>query len=293
MEFESINDLVNLANREGTNISDIVLSAESDSTGLTKVYLINRMQQNYTAMQQSVHEGLKKDMKSASKLSGGNAFKLNEAYKAKKIPQDIYTNAMIKALAISEYNACMGRIVASPTAGSCGILPAVLISAMEHYNFPEEDIVKSLFTAGGIGMVISKKATISGAEGGCQAECGSAAAMAAGALTELLGGTPMMVSHACAITLKSYMGLVCDPVAGLVEVPCVKRNALGSVNAISAASMAISGIESAIPADEVIETMGVVGKQLPKELRETSMGGLAQTPTAKEISKRLHDSLSV
>jgi L-serine dehydratase len=287
MEFESLDRLIALANASGTTISEIVISAEAEAAGVSKEFIFDRMRRNYLTMQQSVSEGLQKDVKSASKLSGGDAYKLKEAYQEKKILQDVFTNAMIKALAVSELNACMGKIVASPTAGSCGILPAALISAAECYHFSETDVIRALFTAGGIGMVIAKKATLSGAEGGCQAECGSAAAMAAGALTELLGGTPAMVAHACALSLKSYLGLICDPVAGLVEVPCVKRNAMGAVNALSAATMATAGIESKIPADEVIEVMGTVGRCLPKELRETSLGGIAQTPTAKDISKRL------
>ena len=232
--------------------------------------------------------GLQKDLKSASGLSGGNAYKLHRAIETGYVIRGVLLGkAIVKALAISEFNACMGRVVAAPTAGSCGIIPSVLITAMEEYQLPEEKVVMGLFTAAGLGMVIAKLASISGAEGGCQAECGSAAAMAAAALVELLGGTPGMAAHACAMALKNSMGLVCDPVAGLVEVPCVKRNASGAANAIVAANMALAGIESTIPADEVIIAMKSVGDIMSPALKETAQGGIAATPTARKLAKRI------
>ena len=187
-----------------------------------------------------------------------------------------------KAIAVSENNARMGRIVAAPTAGSCGIIPAVLITIAEEYNIPERKVIMALFTSAAIGMVIANRASISGAEGGCQAECGSASAMAACAAVEMMGGTPKMVSNACAIALKSVLGLVCDPVGGLVEVPCIKRNASGAANALTAAEMALAGVESVIPADEVIDAMRSIGNLMPGVLKETAEGGLAATPTAKK-----------
>ena len=189
-------------------------------------------------------------------------------------------------MAVSNVNASMGRIVASPTAGSCGIIPE-LITIAEKMNKTDDYIINALFTAGAVGKVIAQNATLAGAEGGCQAECGSAGAMAAAAAVELSGGTPRQAGHAVAIVLKSIMGLVCDPVAGLVEVPCIKRNGMGAVHAILAADMALSGIESVIPPDEVIKAMGEIGRMMPEQLKETALGGLATTPTGKRIRKKL------
>jgi L-serine dehydratase len=191
--------------------------------------------------------------------------------------------AMLYALAAAEENARMGRIVAAPTAGSCGILPGVVLAVGEEMKIERERLVLSLFTAGAVGRAIAETAALSGADGGCQAECGSASAMAAAACVELCGGTTNHQAHAAALAIKFVMGLVCDPVCGLVEVPCVKRNASGAVNALAAASLALAGIESVIPADEVISAMGQVGKQIPPELRETAKGGLAVTNTAKKL----------
>ncbi len=205
----------------------------------------------------------------------------------KSICGKVIGEAIAKALAVSETNACMGKIVAAPTAGSCGILPAALLTVMEAYQVQEHDAVMSLFTAAGFGMVIAKKASIAGAEGGCQAECGSASAMAAAALAEVMGGTPQMAGNACAIALKNILGLVCDPVAGLVEIPCIKRNASGVTNAFTAADMALAGIESAIPPDEVIEAMKKIGDAMPNSLKETAEGGLAVTPTGKKLYQKV------
>ena len=185
-------------------------------------------------------------------------------------------------------NAVMGRIVACPTAGSCGIVPAVLYAAMKRHKKKEEDILRALFTAAGIGMVIDQNASIAGAAGGCQAECGSAAGMAAGALAELAGGTPQQVGNAAALAIKNLLGLACDPVAGLVEVPCVKRNGFAAVHAMLAADMSLAGVESVIPVDEVIEAMNRIGRALPKSLRETSEGGLAVTKTGLAMAKKIY-----
>jgi len=192
-----------------------------------------------------------------------------------------------RAIAVSEYNAAMGKVVAAPTAGSCGILPGTIVSMLEEGLCDERAAVMALFTAGAIGMVIAQQASIAGAQGGCQAECGSASAMAAAALVELCGGTPAQSAHACAMAIKNQLGLVCDPVAGLVEVPCVNRNVMGAVNALSCAEMALSGVESAIPCDEVIDAMRAVGDALPASLRETGSGGLAATPTGRRLAERL------
>ena len=191
---------------------------------------------------------------------------------------------------MGESNACMRRVVAAPTAGACGVMPAVLIPLYWRGNIPEEKMLEAMFTASGIGAVIAYRACISGAAGGCQAEIGSASAMAAGALVYLRGGTEEQLCHAVAMALKNLMGLVCDPVAGLVEVPCIKRNVIGAVNAIAAADMALAGIESRIPVDEVIDAMGEVGRRLPVELRETALGGLAATPTGRAVKAGMSSS---
>ena len=180
----------------------------------------------------------------------------------------------------------MGKVCAAPTAGSCGIIPAAVLTMQEEHRISDDTAVRALFTASAIGMVIAQNASISGAEGGCQAECGSASAMAAAALVEMAGGTPQQVSHACAIALKNILGLVCDPVAGLVEIPCIKRNAMGTANAFVAAELALAGIESAIPADEVIIAMKRIGDSLPVSLKETADGGLADTPTARKLQEQ-------
>lgn len=194
---------------------------------------------------------------------------------------------MARAIAASECNAAMGRIVAAPTAGSCGIIPGTVVSMLEEGRCTERDAVLALFTSGAFGMVIAKQAFIAGAQGGCQAECGSAAAMAAAALVELLGGTPEQSAHACAIAVKNQLGLVCDPVAGLVEIPCIKRNVAGIMIAFSAAEMAMAGIESKIPVDECIAAMREVGEALPKGLKETARGGLAATPTGIRMKEQI------
>ena len=191
------------------------------------------------------------------------------------------------ALKTGECNACMRRIVAAPTAGASGVLPAVLLPLQARDGLDDEAMVRALYVSAGFGQVIATRASISGAEGGCQAEVGSASGMAAAALVSVMGGTPEQMAHACAMALSNTLGLVCDPVAGLVEVPCIKRNVIGAMNAIAAADMALAGIESRIPVDEVIEAMGDVGRRLPEECRETALGGLAATPTGRAVKERM------
>ena len=196
------------------------------------------------------------------------------------------SDVMAGALRMGECNACMKRIVAAPTAGACGVLPAVLLPYRRHFGASEEALVKALYVAAGFGMVIAGRASISGAEGGCQAEIGSAAAMAAPALVHLLGGTPEQMANACSMAVKNLLGLVCDPVGGLVEVPCVKRNVIGAMDALSAAQMALAGIESRVPPDQVLDAMAEVGQSLPHTLRETGKGGLAATPFGLEYAPK-------
>jgi len=288
LRYDSVEELVQAAEKRKTNISDIVLEDQAQEMDRSVDDIYEQMENNAKVMREAIDGALQPNIKSASGLSGGDAYKLHRAIEqGKSLGGGLMDKVLVKALAIAESNACMGRIVAAPTAGSCGILPAVLLTFQEEKNVSQTKMVMSLFTAAAIGMVIAKRASISGAEGGCQAECGSAAAMAAAALVEMMGGSPRMASHACAIALKSVLGLVCDPVAGLVEIPCIKRNAMGASNAIVAAQLAMAGIESLIPVDEVIDAMKEVGDLLVPSLRETGEGGLAATPKARELAKKI------
>ena len=288
ISYDSIQELVDKAKKKGKLISELVLEDQARQMEQSQDELFEQMRASLQVMAEAAAKGLSAVSKSASGLSGGDANKMRRAVEAgRTLSGKVLSEILAKALAIAEVNACMGRIVAAPTAGSCGIIPAVLLTLQEENNLAEDQVVMSLFTAAGLGMVIARKASISGAEGGCQAECGSAAAMAAAAAVELMGGTPQMCAHACAMALKSVLGLVCDPVAGLVEVPCVKRNASGAANALIAAEMALAGIESTIPVDEVIGAMKAIGDAMPKSLKETAEGGLAATPTAKKIAREI------
>jgi L-serine dehydratase len=279
LNYDSLQELVETALERNKNISDIVLSDQAIQLGKTTDELYDVMRINLNVMQEAIENGVNTSVKSSSGLSGGDAYKMRQALEQNNIfTGRVLAKALSNALAVSEVNACMGRIVAAPTAGSCGILPAVLVTLQQERNIPEEKVVMSLFTAAALGMIIAKKASISGAEGGCQAECGSASGMAAAAAVEILGGTPKMAEHACAMALKNILGLVCDPVAGLVEVPCIKRNASGAANALISAEMAI-------PADEVIEAMRQIGLNMPQSLKETAKGGLAATPTGQKIAQ--------
>ena len=288
ISYRSIDELVNAAAAANTNIGSVVIGQQALEQGCSTHELYQQMADNLQVMREAIEFGLRPGHRSPSGLSGGDAYRLREAVEqGRTVGGTFLGKALVRALAVAEVNASMGRIVAAPTAGACGILPAALLTAMEERDIPEERVILGLFTAGGIGLVISKQATISGAQGGCQAECGSAAAMAAAALVEMVQGSPQQAAHACAIALKNVLGLVCDPVAGLVEVPCIKRNALGVANALAAADLALAGIESVIPADEVIEAMRSVGSLMPCALKETAEGGLAATPTGKLLAKEL------
>ena len=287
-KFETVQELVKLAREKNSKISEIVLSREVQTSERSRDEIWNDMKKNLQVMKDSVRKGLEMEGKSPSGLVGGDARKINKLrLEGKTLSGDAISKVVVYALAVSEINACMGRIVACPTAGSCGILPGALLAAGEILDSTDEELISALFTSAGIGIVIATNASISGAEGGCQAECGSASAMAAGAIVELAGGTPEQVAQGVALALKNSLGLVCDPVAGLVEVPCVKRNGFIAPQALVSADLALAGVESVIPVDEVIHAMGQIGKALPVELRETAGGGLAKTPTALEIEARL------
>lgn len=289
IKYYSVSELVNKANALNKNISELVIAQQAEELETTPQELYDKMLKSLEVMKESVNEGLNPELRSASGMSGGSAFKMQSYVdKGNSLCGRTFGMALAKALAVAELNSCMGKIVAAPTAGACGILPAAVLTIAETNDVEEEKIVMSLFTASAIGMVIAHLASISGAEGGCQAECGSASAMAAAALVEIAGGSPEMVAHACAIALKNILGLVCDPVAGLVEVPCNKRNAGSVANAFAAAEMALAGIESAIPCDEVIVAMKKVGDLMSYTLKETSEGGLAATPSAKRMSREIY-----
>ena len=290
ISYDSIQELVDKAKKKGKRISELVLEDQARQMEQSQDELFEQMRASLQVMAEAAAKGLSAVSKSASGLSGGDANKMRRAVEAgRTLSGKVLSEILAKALAIAEVNASMGRLVDAPTAGSCGIIPAVLLTLQEENDLSEERVVMSLFTAAGLGMVIARKASISGAEGGCQAECGSAAAMAAAAAVELMGGTPQMCAHACAMALKSVLGLVCDPVAGLVEVPCVQRNVMGAMNALSCAEMALSGVSFPIPCDEVIDAMRAVGDALPSSLRETGAGGLAATPTGRRVAEALRE----
>lgn len=288
LKYNTVEELVEAAASNHKKISEIVLEQQAGDMESTMEAVYATMESSFDVMRQSVISGLDETLRSPSGLSGGSAAKLKKAVEeGKNHYGHLLGNAISMALAVTEFNSCMGKIVAAPTAGSCGVIPAALISVMDEYDLPKRDIVMSLFTASAIGMVIAKCASIAGAEGGCQAEVGSASAMAAAALTEIFDGTPQMVSDSCAIALKNTMGLVCDPVAGLVEVPCIKRNAMGVANAFTASELALAGIKSVIPADEVILAMRQVGQLMSTSLKETAEGGLAATPTGCRLCRQI------
>jgi L-serine dehydratase len=289
MKYESIQELVDAAVSSNEKISTVVLRDQAAAMDKTELELWEKMEIDFEVMKQSVITGGEKDLRSMSGLTGGEGFLMREyANGGKSLCGPFLAGAMSRALSVSGCNAAMGRIVAAPTAGSCGIIPGCLISMCEDRGVSEKDAIMSLFTAGAFGMVIASRASIAGAEGGCQAECGSASAMAAAALVELMGGTPGQCADACALVIASQLGLVCDPVGGLVEIPCIKRNATGVMLAFSCADMVLAGIRSKIPADECLDAMREVGDALPNSLKETAKGGLAATPTAIKLLKKIH-----
>ena len=283
MEYTTINELVETAKENGISVGEAVLKDQAAQMEQTEEHLLAQMEESLQVMEKAVESGMDPGLRSTSGLTGGDAWKMMKYGKTGGMTGSFMTGAMARALAVSEYNAAMGKIVAAPTAGSCGIMPGCLVSVMKERGIAREKILRGMFTAAGFGMVIAKRASVSGAQGGCQAECGSAAAMTAAALTEIMGGTPQQAAAACAIALKNQLGLVCDPVAGLVEIPCIKRNVAGIMIAFSSADMALAGITSRIPADEVVDAMKEVGDSLPCALKETAQGGLANTPTARRM----------
>ncbi|MBR0026809.1 MAG: L-serine ammonia-lyase, iron-sulfur-dependent, subunit alpha [Clostridia bacterium] len=287
-DFISGDELLLLTETQGLSIAEIMLRRETARSDLSREEIIAEMRRNLDTMRSSVHKGLTERQKSVSGLSGGDAelllkySKTPDAFSGEKV-----LKAVASSMAVVEVNASMGRIVAAPTAGASGILPGALLECGKERGWDDDTLIMGLFAASAVGMLIARNASISGAAGGCQAETGAAASMAAAALVECAGGSPLKALHAAAIALKNVLGLVCDPVAGLVECPCIKRNAIGAANAMLSADLALAGIESMIPFDEVVSSMKRVGSSMAADLRETARGGLATTPTGKALKKRL------
>ncbi|GKX32232.1 L-serine dehydratase, iron-sulfur-dependent subunit alpha [Vallitalea longa] len=289
MNYKNGKELLAICREKNIAIYDVAILNESVNSSLTEEEIYNVMKDSLDIMKSSIKKGLDENEKNIiGFMIGGEAKKLKKFYENNKsICGKTMSKAISYALSVMEVNVSMGRIVACPTAGSCGVVPAVLLAVMEKFNLDEDTVVKGLLTSSAVGIIIGKNACLSGAEGGCQAEIGSASAMAAAAIVEMLGGTPEQALNASAIALKNLMGLVCDPVAGLVEAPCAKRNAIGTSNAMISAEMTLAGIKSVIPFDEVVVAMGKVGKMLPVNLRETAEGGIATTPTGRKLRKKI------
>ena len=287
MALDSMKEIFERSARENIPFWEIVLQYDMEERQVSRQASMAKMLSTWQAIQDAA-DSYTGTQRSVSGLVGGDGLKMRlYARRGESIGGEFMDEVIVQAISMAESNACMRRIVAAPTAGSCGVVPAVLLPLCEREHYTQHELLEALYVASGIGAVIAYRASISGAAGGCQAEIGTASAMAAGALVSLRGGTNEQIGHAVAMALKNLMGLVCDPVAGLVEGPCVKRNVIGAVNAISAADMALAGIESRIPVDEVIDAMGEVGRRMPVEFRETALGGLAATPTGKAVKERM------
>ena len=290
MALASMSEIFERMARNGQEFWEVVLADDMDERQVSREASMAKMLTTWQAMQDAAdsYTGRKR---SVSGLVGGDGMKMRQyTFRGCAMTGGYVSEVIAEALSMAESNACMCRIVAAPTAGACGVLPAVLLPLCKYEEISQHQLLEALYVASGIGAIIARRACIAGASGGCQAEIGTASAMAAGALVALRGGTGQQIGHAVAMALKNLMGLVCDPVAGLVEVPCVKRNVIGAVNAVSVADMAMAGITSCIPVDEVIDAMGEVGRRMPVEFRETALGGLAVTPTGKAINEKMRQS---
>lgn len=287
--YQSVKDLVQTAETQRKPLSELVIAAECHESGLNREEVWQRMRANLLTMRAAIKQGENElGVRSKTGLTGGEAIKLKKyRAKGKTLSGDVMMAAVENAIATNEVNAAMGVICATPTAGSSGTLPGALFMLEQRLRLNEDQMIRFLFTAGGLGLIIANHAGIAGATGGCQEEVGSASAMAAAAAVEAAGGTPEQSSQALAIALSNLLGLVCDPIAGLVEIPCVKRNAIGAGNALIAADMALAGCTSMIPADECISALDKVGRSMPVELRETGLGGLAGTPTGQAIKTKI------
>lgn len=287
MSYTSLDEIISEARKKQTSFWEVILQDDLEERKVTREASMDQMKATWEAILHA-SENYEGKLKSSSNLVGGDGQRMTEYMQTKEPLTGSFVGEVIaEALRMAESNACMKRIVAAPTAGACGVLPAVLVPYYNHGRARESRIVEAMYVSAGIGQVIASRASISGAAGGCQAEIGSASAMAAGALTYLEGGNDSQICHSAAMALKNLLGLVCDPVAGLVEVPCVKRNVIGAMNALSCADMALAGIESRIPPDQVIDAMKEVGDKMDSTLRETGLGGLAATQRGMEIAEHL------
>ncbi|WP_186306452.1 L-serine ammonia-lyase, iron-sulfur-dependent, subunit alpha [Siminovitchia fortis] len=288
MDFHTIEELLQLCQEKEMTIAELMIETERQKTGKSSDEIFGMMKERLLKMKEAVESGIADPSPAPSGISGGDAY-LMQKYKEKGnyMTGSLMVDAMKYAFATSETNARMGVIVATPTAGSAGVLPGCIFALKENTDIPFDQLVMGLFTASAMGYVIANRAFISGAAGGCQAEVGSATAMASAAIVEMRGGTPEQAANAGAMALKSLLGLVCDPVAGLVEVPCIKRNVIGTSIAFASADMALAGLESRIPFDEVIGAMYDIGKSMPRTLKETALGGLAATPTGEEMKEKI------
>ncbi|MCC6929775.1 MAG: L-serine ammonia-lyase, iron-sulfur-dependent, subunit alpha [Gemmatimonadaceae bacterium] len=282
--YKSLADAIRDAEQHGSTLAHVALAAEARDQGRSVADIREALSRALAIMRGAVSQGLTGDLRSASGLVGGDAAKLRQG-PAGPLAGTPFRDVLARALAVQEVNAAMGVIVAAPTAGGAGVLPAVLLGLADAKHIGDEALVDALATAGLIGAIVAERASLSGAEGGCQAETGAAAGMAAGAATEMLGGTPSQAGHAVALAQQGTLGLVCDPLGGLVELPCVFRNATGAAIALAAIEMALAGITFAIPADEVIDTMGEIGRSMDVRYRETAGGGLAATPTGRRLAR--------
>ncbi|WP_079529808.1 L-serine ammonia-lyase, iron-sulfur-dependent, subunit alpha [Halobacillus hunanensis] len=286
--FKNVAELIQIAESKGEKISEVMIQQEMEVKQVSREEIFSQMERNLAVMEEAVEDGLK-GVESHSGLTGGDAVLVqNYMRDHEPLSGNLLMDAVSKAVATNEVNAAMGTICATPTAGSAGCVPGTLFAVKNKLNPTREQMVRFLFTSGAFGFVVANNASISGAAGGCQAEVGSAAGMASAAIVEMAGGTPAQSAEAMAITLKNMLGLICDPVAGLVEVPCVKRNAMGATNAIVSADMALAGVTSRIPCDEVIDAMHKVGQRMPTAFRETAQGGLAATPTGKQLEAKVY-----
>ena len=287
MALASMSEIFERMARNGQEFWEVVLADDMDERQVSREASMAKMLTTWQAMQDAADSYTGRKC-SVSGLVGGDGMKMRQyTFRGCAMTGGYVSEVIAEALSMAESNACMCRIVAAPTAGACGVMPAVLLPLCKYEKLTQHQILEALYVASGIGAIIAHRACIAGASGGCQAEIGTASAMAAGALVALRGGTGEQIGHAVAMALKNLMGLICDPVAGLVEVPCVKRNVIGAVNAVSVADMAMAGITSRIPVDEVIDAMGEVGRRMPVEFRETALGGLAATPTGNAIKRSM------
>ena len=282
--YKSLADAIRDADEKKIPLSRLALETESRDQGRPVAEIRDALQRALDVMRGAVAQGMTGDMYSSSGLVGGDAAKLRTG-PAGPLAGTPFRDILARALAVQEVNAAMGVIVAAPTAGGAGVLPAVLTGLAAARDIPDDAVVDALAVAGLIGAVIAERASLSGAEGGCQAETGAAAAMAAGAAVEMLGGTPRQTGHAAALAMQGTLGLVCDPLGGFVELPCVFRNATGSAIALTGIELAMAGVEFLIPVDEVIDVMGQIGKEMDVRYRETAGGGLAATPTGRRLAK--------